>query len=260
MSSNVSFDSGNNQMVRSSIKQIGGDESSTKKGGNSLKKVPSADPFEFAPDSSKKGFQMNAVKELAEDEDSLNEGVLKNLNMGQADGDWDNMSDLGSIDGNFKKDDGLLGSLGGAKKISFKNIDDDFEIEPDLNKKGGFANNRDNMRQGVSSGFNFKEILSGTNPDDYSEEDDFDRDSNNPLEEDQPIPDFVLNSELQDYWSDGRGKAVLIDNIEELVEQLVMREAEALIEQNEHKVRDSMPAPIASSSMASSGKKKMAKF
>lgn len=40
--------------------------------------------------------------------------------------------------------------------MSFKKIDDDFEIEPDVNKKGGFANNRDNLRQGVSSGFNFK--------------------------------------------------------------------------------------------------------
>ena len=47
-------------------------------------------------------------------------------------------------------------------------IDDDFEIEPDLNDrkkdKKGFANNRDNLRQGVSTGFNFKEILNSGKP------------------------------------------------------------------------------------------------
>ena len=46
-----------------------------------------------------------------------------------------------------------------------KEIDDEFEIDPDLNdRKLPFANNRDNLRQGVSSGFNFKEILNNGKP------------------------------------------------------------------------------------------------
>jgi hypothetical protein len=55
-------------------------------------------------------------------------------------------------------------AIKGAKAgSSFKDIDDEFDIDPDVraaSKKGGkvgFA--RDNLRQGVSSGFNFKEIL-----------------------------------------------------------------------------------------------------
>ena len=44
---------------------------------------------------------------------------------------------------------------------SFKNIDDEFDIDPDVgaSKKGKMGFGRDNLRQGVSSGFNFKEIL-----------------------------------------------------------------------------------------------------
>lgn len=42
--------------------------------------VPSADPFEAAGDSSKKGLRMNEVKEQAEDEDSQN-GAFNKKNM-----------------------------------------------------------------------------------------------------------------------------------------------------------------------------------
>lgn len=53
----------------------------------------------------------------------------------------------------------------------------------------------------------------------------------------------------------------MIDNIEELVDRLVMREAEAIIEENKQMAAtkvDSKPAPPTTTN--SSGKKKMAKF
>ena len=66
-------------MVRSSMKQVGGDaDSSIKKSEVAVKATgPSADPFEVARDSSKKNFEITEVKEIAEDEGSQ-KGALKN--------------------------------------------------------------------------------------------------------------------------------------------------------------------------------------
>ena len=75
-------------------------------------------------------------------------------------------SEFGSLSG-AAKNGGLLGAIkdaNGTKDRSFKEIDDEFEVEPDVNKKSGFANQRDNLRQGVSSGFNFKDILNNDAP------------------------------------------------------------------------------------------------
>ena len=61
----------------------------------------------------------------------------------------------------------------------------------------------------------------------------------------------MKNSELQRIWTNGKGKAVLIDNVEDLVERLLMRETEALIAENSQNIQK-----------AESGKasKKMARF
>ena len=129
------------------------------------------------------------VKELIDDEESQKGNVLKQSkqpsnapNLQDDDGEWDNFSELGKTDqieggsdnGSEFGDLGggnnanLLGAIKEAKGQSFKDIDDGFEIDPDFNdgkkKKSGFANNRDNLRQGVSSGFNFKEILNSGKP------------------------------------------------------------------------------------------------
>ena len=76
-------------------------------------------------------------------------------------GESNNGSEFGGLGGANKVN--FLGAIKEAKGQSFKNIDDEFEIDPDFNdrmdKSGKFANNKDNLRQGVSTGFNFKEIL-----------------------------------------------------------------------------------------------------
>ena len=77
------------------------------------------------------------------------------------DGASDKGSEFGGRSGANKLN--LLGAIKEAKGQTVEQIDDEFEIDPDLNDrhkdKLSFANNRDNLRQGVSSGFNFKEIL-----------------------------------------------------------------------------------------------------
>ena len=79
----------------------------------------------------------------------------------------------------------LMGAIKGAKASKdFKDIDDDFEIDPDVNAKSrggpkGFGG-RDNLRQGVSSGFNFKDLLN--NGEHCSEDDDFNSRVSNPLD------------------------------------------------------------------------------
>ena len=65
----------------------------------------------------------------------------------------------------------------------------------------------------------------------------------NPLEghSEADVPDFVLKSELQMLWMDGRGKDRLIDNVETLVDRIIEREAELLIDQNKHKASVKKP-------------------
>lgn len=48
------------------------------------------------------------------------------------------------------------------------------------------------------------------------------------------MPDFVQKSELQRLWQSGRGKKCLIENVNELVNHIVIREAEKLIHENKH--------------------------
>ena len=130
------------------------------------------------------------VKELIDDEESHkgtntlrqsnnNKGPITNEPkiVNDDDGEWDNFSQFGAsekLEGASNKGSefgglgganqlNLLGAIKEAKGQTVEQIDDEFEIDPDLNDrhkdKLGFANNRDNLRQGVSSGFNFKEIL-----------------------------------------------------------------------------------------------------
>ena len=80
----------------------------------------------------------------------------------------------------------------GYGKESFKEIDDEFENDPviggrlSLSKgksgKGDRFGGRDKLRQGVSSGFNFKDLLN--NGDQCSEDHDLNSRVSNPLEED----------------------------------------------------------------------------
>ena len=110
-------------------------------------------------------------------------------------GDWDNFSNLnntGQLEGmsqgssEFGKlgQGDLMGAIKGAKADDkFKEIDDDFEIDPHVGSKKsgpkGFGG-RDNLRQGVSSGFNFKELLNSG--DHCSEDDDLNSRVSNPLD------------------------------------------------------------------------------
>ena len=54
---------------------------------------------------------------------------------------------------------------------------------------------------------------------------------------DDAVPSFVKKSELQQLWNNGKGSAKIADNVERLVESLIMREAELLIEQNKHRAK-----------------------
>ena len=105
---------------------------------------------------------------------------------GDADGEWDDFSELGKGEDDDNRSNhsnefgglsglnnaNLLGAIKEAKGQTMEQIDDEFEIDPDLNdrvkdkknKKGGGLNSRDNLRQGVSTGFNFKEILASGKP------------------------------------------------------------------------------------------------
>ena len=184
-SSAVSFDRASDQMVHGGvIKKIGADDQGAADGVTHLRNQASADPFEVAPSASKKGFEFTEVKEIADDEDSAHgTGPLKQGREQPAPdkGVWDNFSELNNtdqIEGGAGDEDSEFGSLNeltqgfnnsrGAKNKSkvinepgLKDIgDDDFEIDPHLDgSKRKFANNRENLRQGVSSGFNFKDIL-----------------------------------------------------------------------------------------------------
>ena len=131
------------------------------------------------------------VKELIDDEESqkgtnklkqskgpTNEPIIVN----DDDGEWDEFSELGAsnqLEGESNKGSefgglggannlNLLGAIKDAKGQTVEQIDDEFEIDPDLNDrhkdKLSFVNNRDNLRQGVSSGFNFKDILKNGQP------------------------------------------------------------------------------------------------
>ena len=107
--------------------------------------------------------------------------------------------------------------------------DNEFELDPVLGgskkrNKMGFANDREQMRQGVSSGFNFKEILKSGKPCSEDELDDLDN----------PMNDFgqdvVKDSELERLWRTGRGAKVL-DNIEKLIDHIIVREAGLLVKE-----------------------------
>ena len=179
-------------MVRGGHIKVIGDDSIEESG--KLKSQHSADPFDAAPEVSNKGFKIEAVKELTElDEDSMRGSALKqtkvkenlatDVKAGKKDeGIWDRFSELDNTDriegessnlgGDLlNKKGGLAAAIKNAKADGsdlddLANIDDDFEIDPDMmaskgKKKLGFANGREDLRQGVSSGFNFKEILKG---------------------------------------------------------------------------------------------------
>ena len=121
------------------------------------------------------------VKELIDDEESqkgftsLKQSKEPKI-VNDDDGEWDEFSEMGAsnkLEGDSNKGSefggrggaqlNLLGAIKEAKGQTVEQIDDEFEIDPDLNDrhkdKLSFANNRDNLRQWVSSGFNFKEIL-----------------------------------------------------------------------------------------------------
>ena len=51
-------------------------------------------------------------------------------------------------------------------------------------------------------------------------------------------------SDLQKLWQPGKGKAVCIDNVEELVEQLLLRETEKLIKENKHLANKRKPPTL----------------
>ena len=89
--------------------------------------------------------------------------------------------------------------------------------------KKGFANDKDQMRQGVSSGFNFKDILNNGKACSEDELEDLD----NPMEADD---DSIKNSDLARLWKTGRGVSVL-DNIEKLIDHIIVREAELLVKE-----------------------------
>ena len=129
-----------------------------------------------------------------------------------------------------------MGAIKGAKADEkFKEIDDDFEIDPHIGSKKsgpkGFGG-RDNLRQGVSSGFNFKELLNSG--DHCSEDDDLNSRVSNPL--DQEEPELVAASDLKKLWQGGYGREDVVENVERLVDRLIMREAEILISQNKSRV------------------------
>ena len=173
-----------------------------------------------------------------DDEESQKGNLKQSKGLGDDDGDWDNFSDLDGKNSDFgglggPNNPGLLGAIKEANTQSVKEIDDEFEIDPDLNdRKLHFANNRDNLRQGVSSGFNFKEILNNGKPCSEDELEDMIGSGriDNPLHMDDNK--LVKNSDLQQLWQRGRGKQAIIQNVDELVERLIMREAHKLIDQN----------------------------
>ena len=86
--------------------------------------------------------------------------------------------------------------------------------------KKGFANDKEQMRQGVSSGFNFKDILKNGNACSEDELENLD----NPMDNDDFIKDLVKNSDLARHWKTGRGASVL-DNVERLIDHMIIREA-----------------------------------
>ena len=101
-------------------------------------------------------------------------------------GDWDKESeeDFGSL--RNKNNANLLGAIKDAK--AKPSIDDEFELDPVMSgsKRGkkGFASDKEQMRQGVSSGFNFKDILKNGKACSEDELEDLD----NPMDNDD---DFV---------------------------------------------------------------------
>ena len=141
-------------------------------------------------------------------------------------GDWDKESeeDYGSL--RNKNQANLMGAIKGTKA-------DDFELDPVMagSKRGkkGFANDKEQMRQGVSSGFNFKDILKNGKA---CSEDELE-DLGNPMEDDDNIRDLVKNSDLARHWKTGRGASVL-DNVEKLIDQIIIREAELLVKEKKN--------------------------
>ena len=271
LTSSISFDRGSDRLVH------GGNSRPAIDANNALESQPSSDPFDVAQSASKKGMMFTEVKELIDDEESakgtsklkMSKGVeglqhpideipsLKDAPPSAAeagDGEWDDFSELGKGDEDDQRSNhsnefgglsglnnaNLLGAIKEAKGQTMEQIDDEFEIDPDLNdrlkeknKKGGL-NNRDNLRQGVSTGFNFKEILNSGKPCSEDELEDMmesDRDDGNPLE---LSAGKQKTSELISLWEDRRrgGSKAIVDNVERLVERLIMREAEKLIDQN----------------------------
>lgn len=112
----------------------------------------------------------------------------------------------------------MLDGLQDARASDLKDIDDDFDVEPSLpgNKKGsfktGFANNKDSLRQGVSTGFNFKDILNSGDP---CSEDELEATNENPLNE------LGAESDLARLWNYGHkleAKESLICNVEVLID------------------------------------------
>lgn len=127
--------------------------------------------------------------------------------------DHDDFDALGKGDkGNLL---GSIKNLNSSKGQTLKDIEDNFEIDPVVNssKKGGKIGDRfgrDNLRQGVSSGFNFKELL---NSGEQCSEDDDDLNSrvtNSPLNDE--IPDMLAEAggDLGELWKPGFGKKAII--------------------------------------------------
>ena len=107
--------------------------------------------------------------------------------------------------------------------------DNEFELDPVLGgskkrNKMGFANDKEQMRQGVSSGFNFKEILKSGKPCSEDELEDCD----NPMND--SIQRVVKDAEMERLWRTGRGAKVL-DNIEQLIDHIIAREAGLLVKE-----------------------------
>jgi len=94
----------------SNIKQFGGEDSSPEK--TSIHKQPNPDPFDPVQDTSKKGFAITEVKQIAEDEDSVKAGV--NAEKNKRDDDWDDFSDR--IEGNSNRESEQFGSLSGGNQ------------------------------------------------------------------------------------------------------------------------------------------------
>lgn len=189
-----------------------------------------------------------------EDEDSMKGGALKReaehhaVNIKTV--KWDNLSDLNNsnaIDGDSNlgsdfgslagdKQGNLLDAIKGANanQNSFKEIDDEFEMAPEVRmgrdgqERKGMA--QDKLRQGVSTGFNFKEILASGEP--CSDDEDLNSRDSNPLEDE--VPAYAAKSELSRGWQLGRGRQTIAANVERVVDLIIRREALLLIDQNKH--------------------------